>query len=295
MREYLLRLYSFITNYRFRKIIKRALSQSSDQALEKESDDKKRLLPEYYQHLTTEEIRIKATASLTSVSAFLAFTVALLPLIAWKEFDSLFTLSSEESVFSTVLWTLGAFFLPYLSFWIERHISVAGVEAGKEERKQKRRRRSAALLVLLALSVCLFIGVPWRFPSLNETLKHSFLLAGSVMIVLSVGLFLFALEFYDSAAGWRGKEGLHFHLAGIASNSFIFGVSLALTGSALMVCTLNFAIGRVLAIGTLLVLVTMTEIERALWDLDREDKNALTPPNAQQTSSKQPSTFANPL
>ncbi|HLJ30403.1 MAG TPA: hypothetical protein VKY85_27100 [Candidatus Angelobacter sp.] len=278
MREYLLRLYSFITNYRFRKIIKRALSHRSDQAVAKELDNQKVLLPTYYQNLTTEEIRTKATASLTSVSAFLGFSVALLPLIAWREFDALFTLSSKESRWYTALWTMAAFLLPYLSFWIERHISVASVEGGKkEERDRKRRFRSAALLVLLALSVCLFIGIPWWFPAWNITFKHSFLLAGTVMIVLSVAFFLFALEFYDSAAGWRGKEGLHFHLAGIASNSFIFGVSLALTGSALMVCALDFVVGRVLAIGTLLVLVAMTEIERALWDLEREYENPSTP------------------
>ena len=64
---------------------------------------------------------------------------------------------------------------------------------------------------------------------------------------------------------------MHFHLAGIASNSFSFGVSLALMGSALAVCAMNFVIGRVLAAATLVVLVTMTEIERALWDLDKED------------------------
>ena len=269
MRELLLRLYSFITNYRFRKTIKEALSKSSNQAQENEPDEREALLPEYYQQLTTEEICRKATASLTSVSALLAFTVALLPLIAWKEFDNLFTIP-EESRERTFWWTFLAFLLPYLTFWIERHISVASVERGEQERKRKRSRRSWALLLSLALSICLFVGMPFWLSTLKCTFRQSFLLAGTVMILLSVVFLLFALEFYDSATGWRGKKGLHFHLAGIASNSFIFGVSLAFTGSALTVCAVNFVTGQVLVVGTLLVLVAMTEIERALWDLEKK-------------------------
>jgi hypothetical protein len=45
---------------------------------------------------------------------------------------------------------------------------------------------------------------------------------------------------------------------------------LAFTGAALTVFEFNFVIGQILVIGTLLVLVALTEIERALWDLDRE-------------------------
>jgi hypothetical protein len=228
-------------------------------------------LPNYYDALKIEEIRAKAAASLTSVSAFLAFSVAVVPLVAWKEFDALFTLSSEESLHSTILWTVVAFLLPYLSFWFERYISAASVEGGGPiERKQKRFRRSLLLILSLALSLLLLLLGPLYSP-LCEVLKHAFLLAGEVMILLSVVFFLFALEFYDSASGWRGDRGLHFHLAGIAGNSFSFGVSLALMGSALAVCAMNFVIGRLLAAVTLVVLVSMTEIERALWDLDKED------------------------
>lgn len=273
IRNYLLRLYSFITNYRFRKTIKSALSAGNHPALGKEEQNKA-LLPEYYQHLTTDEIRSKATASLTSVSAVLAFSIAVLPLIGWKEFDTLFSLSPHESWTTAVVLTLPAFLLPYLSFWTERHISIASVEQDKP--KEKRFWRSVTLVISLGLSACFFIGLPLCFPALKETLKHSFLLAGGSMILLSIVFFLFALEFYDSAAGWRGGEGLHFHLAGIASNSFIFGLSLALTGAALSVCSFNLTLGDALAVGILFVLVTMTEIERGLWDLDKEGKKSPT-------------------
>jgi hypothetical protein len=254
VRNILLRLYSLVSNYRLRGMLKKGLDP-----------------PNYYNTPKMEEIRAKASASLTSVSAFLAFTVAVLPLITWKEFDALFTLSSEESIYSTILWTVAAFVLPYLTFWFERYISAASVEDGSDaERKQKRFRRSLQLILSLALSLLLFLLAP-LCPSLRDVLKHAFLLAGAVMILLSVVFFLFALEFYDLASGWRGQIGLHFHLAGIASNSFLFGVSLTLMGSALTVCAVNFVVGRLLAATTLVVIVTMTEIESALWDLDKSD------------------------
>jgi hypothetical protein len=108
--------------------------------------------------------------------------------------------------------------------------------------------------------------------SLCELFKLAFLLAGAIMTVLSVVFFLLALEFYDSADGSRGDLGLHFHLASIASNSYLFGVSLALMGASLTVCASNFVIGRLLAACTLVVINAMTEIERALWDLGKEQR-----------------------
>lgn len=269
MRKRLLRIYSFITNYRYRKILKEALAKGGSTAPGKQPGENQALLPRYYQRLTTEIIVQKATASLTSVSALLAFTVALVPFIVWKQFDNFSTIPEDRRHLIT-LWTATAFLLPYLTFWIERHISVAGVEDDERVRKKKRSWRSWALVVSLVLSVCLFAGMPWLEAAWQDTFKQSFLLAGTAMILLSAVFLLFALEFYDSAAGWRGGVGLHFHLAGIASNSFVFGISLAFTGAALTVFEFNFVIGQILVIGTLLVLVALTEIERALWDLDKE-------------------------
>lgn len=84
MRKRLLRVYSFITNYRYRKIVKLALARGDQPGPEKEPAETNALLPRYYQGLKTEVIVQKATASLTSVSALLAFTVALVPLIVWS-------------------------------------------------------------------------------------------------------------------------------------------------------------------------------------------------------------------
>jgi hypothetical protein len=253
MRSILLAIYCRLTNYRFRKLLKKGLRP-------------------YYPDLTVEAIRMKAGASLTSVSAFLAFVVAVLPLVASKEFDILFRLSSEEDLHHTIWCTALAFFLPYSSFWFERYISAVSVEFIDESvRKAKRFRRSSLLILSLAASVFLILGAPSLWPSWGELLKLAFLLAGAIMTVLSVAFFLFALEFYDSATGWRGDVGLHFHLASMASNSYLFGVSLALMGASLTVCAANFVIGRLLAACTLVVLIAMTEIERALWDLDTKE------------------------
>jgi hypothetical protein len=154
MRKRLLRVYSFITNYRYRKIVKLALARGDQPGPEKEPAETNALLPRYYQGLKTEVIVQKATASLTSVSALLAFTVALVPLIVWKQFDNLFTIS-EYSRHMVVFWTAVAFLLPYLTFWIERHISVANVEEDKKVRRKNRYWRSWALVFSLVLSVCI--------------------------------------------------------------------------------------------------------------------------------------------
>lgn len=254
MRKILLLIYCYMTNYRFRSLLAKGLKA-------------------YYPGLTVETIRTKAGASLTSVSAFLAFVVTVLPLVASKEFDILFKLSSEEALHHIIWCTALAFGLPYSSFWFERYISAVSVETVDDSvRKTKRFRRSSLLILSLVASVFLFLGAPALWPSLGELFKLAFLLAGAVMTVLSVVFFLLALEFYDSAAGWRGDVGLHFHLASIASNSYLFGVSLALMGASLTVCASNFMIGRLLAACTLVVINAMTEIERALWDLGKEQR-----------------------
>lgn len=145
MRKRLLRVYSFITNYRYRKIVKLALARGDQPGPEKEPAETNALLPRYYQGLKTEVIVQKATASLTSVSALLAFTVALVPLIVWKQFDNLFTIP-EDSRHMVVFWTAVAFLLPYLTFWIERHISVCKCRRGQKSPQEE------ALLEVLGFS-----------------------------------------------------------------------------------------------------------------------------------------------
>jgi hypothetical protein len=118
----------------------------------------------------------------------------------------------------------------------------------------------------LAASLFLFLGTPELGDDWRQVFGHAFPLAGVAMMVLSVFFLVFALEFYDSASGWRGVKGLHFHLASIASNSYMFGVSLALTGLALNLCLVSLLAGRLVAAATLIVLVVMIELERHLWD-----------------------------
>jgi hypothetical protein len=253
MRALLLSAYCWVTNYRFRRLVTSGLKP-------------------YYTNLTIDVIRAKAGASLTSVSAFLAFAVAVLPFLASMEFNTLKLLFETEKLrHEMTLCTTLAIFLPYSSFWLERHISAVSVETSDARvRKTRRFWRSSFLILSLVASLLLFLAAPQFWPSRDDLFKLSFVLAGAVMVVLSVVFLLFALEFYDSAAGWRGNVGLHFHLAGIASNSYVFGVSLTLMGASLTVCASHLLIGRLLASGTLAVLVGMTEIERALWDLSKE-------------------------
>jgi hypothetical protein len=263
VRNSLLWLYCVFTNYRFRKLLPDLQ------------------IPDYYSKLTIEEIRAKATASLTSASAFLGFTVAvLIPLVVWEDFRKVFEFTPNESKCSVLRWAIVAFALPYITFWCERYISAASVE--KKDRQQKRARRSVALVLFLVASLFLFLGAP-EFDGWRQVLQHAFPLAGVAMIVLSVFFLVFALEFYDSASGWRGVEGLHFHLASIASNSYMFGVSLALTGLALNLSLLNLLAGQLVGAATMIVLVVMIELERHLWDsqkLEASNKNNTPPSNA---------------
>lgn len=253
MRLVLLSMYCWLTNYRFRKLLTKGL-------------------PPYYHTLTIEAIRSKAGASLTSVSAFLGFVVAVITWLATQEFGNLFALSSEEAIHQMLWCTALAFILPYSSFWLERYISAVSVETTDHAERRKRRRwRSSVLVLSLLASLFLFLGAPALLPSLH-VFRPAFSAAGAIMTLLSVVFLLFALEFYDSATSWRGDVGMHFHLASIASNSYLLGVSLALMGASLSVCLSKpyYFIGRLLAACTLMVLVMMTEIERALWDLSKE-------------------------
>jgi hypothetical protein len=101
-------------------------------------------------------------------------------------------------------------------------------------------------------------------------LRSAFSLCGFALIFLSTLFQAFSIEFYDSASGWRGGEeqegvALRFHLAGLASHSFLFGLCFAILGVSLLVCQVRFWIGSVATILLLFAVVAMTEIERELW------------------------------
>lgn len=214
-----------------------------------------------------EAIRTKAGASLTSVSALLGFVVAVIAWLATLKLDVLYRFLHSERARHQILgyaaWALG---LPYLSFWLQRYISAVSGETKDHDKQRKKRRLGSPCLFLflsLAASVFLFLGAPAIWPS--GAFRPGFVLAGVIMTACSVVLLLFALQFYDSAAGLSDDVGLHSHIASIASNSYLLGVSFALTGASLCVCfSEHFLTGRWLAASALVVLVTMTEIERAL-------------------------------
>jgi len=253
MRRALLIFYCWVTNYRFRRCLSEGLKP-------------------YDQNVSIEQIRTKASSSITSVSTFLGFVVAVIVWLATQEFVNFSELlTAEEARHQLILYTALALFLPYSGFWLERYISAVSVEKNKDrvQKGKMRRWRSLLLILSLAASVFLFLGVPTRWPS--TVFIRAFSLAGLIMTALSVVLLVFALEFYDSAAGWRGDVGLHFHLASIASNSYFLGVSLALIGASLCVCVSKYRTGRLLATSTLVLLITITEIERALWDLEKSE------------------------
>jgi len=106
MRRNLLLIYCFLTNYRFRKDLAEGL------------DD-------YYRDLEIEVIRTKAGASLTAVSTFLAFVVAVIAWLATQQFNTLSELLKKEEARHHIIWcTALAFALPYLGFWLERSISA---------------------------------------------------------------------------------------------------------------------------------------------------------------------------
>jgi hypothetical protein len=128
----------------------------------------------------------------------------------------------------------------------------------------------------------------------QELVRDAFLLSGFALIILSAVLLLFAIEFYDSASGWRGDtseppevgsmtsyrggmqprtspaahapSAFHFHLASIASNSTLVGVCLGLVGVSELLYFVDLRLGSVTTCFKLFMLVLMTEVERALWD-----------------------------
>jgi hypothetical protein len=252
MRDALLYAYCLLTNYRFRSYVTGGLRS-------------------YYPDLTIDEVRAKAGASLTSVSALLAFVVAVLPFAASTQLSRVEGMFEfEKARHQLYLCVTLALILPYSSFWLERHISAAKVETSDPaEREKLRCSRTFFLVLSIFASLFLFFIAPCVLPSWLQFFQLGFALAGAAMTVLSVVFLLFALEFYDSAAGWRGDATWHFHFASIASNSYVFGLSLALVGACLTICTSHFLIGRVLATVALFAVVAITEIERALWDLGK--------------------------
>lgn len=226
-------------------------------------------LPCQYVTLDPEKIRSKAGASLNAAGVFLALTIAI------------FAAAMSSSGFATSLnvtlesgwYTRGdcvvIVILLYLVIRQERVLSRNG----------KKVLRYLVLILLLALSAFVFMVGPFcvsRWPVISRfvsdvTLRPVLPVAGFLLAIVAAFFEVFAMEFYDSASGWRGgdKVGgtyLRFHLASLASHAFLFGVCFAILSVPLLFAQIHFWVGSVLTIVALFVLVLMTEIERELWN-----------------------------
>jgi deazaflavin-dependent oxidoreductase (nitroreductase family) len=147
-------------------------------------------------------------------------------------------------------------------------------------------RRYFSLFVLLGASLLLFLAGPLvsrseGAPFSQGMLKPAFTLAGFVTVTGSALFQFFAIELYDSAAGWRGGEKdagrkLRFHLAGLASHSYLVGLSFTLLGASLLLVQTNFWIASSITLVALFGLVTVSEIERELWERKDERLHLFT-------------------
>lgn len=259
MRGALLKFQSWLIGYRFREFLGEPLK-----------------VPAYYEELKVDRIRSKAGTSLNAAGVFLAFSIAVLAaVIAAPEYRQalagVFVEHRRVSVVDSLL-VLG---LLYFVIRQEKSLSMA----------EEKTWRYVVLFCLLGLSFFLFMIGPLNFKLENTVvgplvaraaLESAFLVSGFLSIILSALFQVFAIEFYDSASGWRGgeKEGgraLRFHLASIASHSFFFGVSFAVLGVSLLLSLIHFSAASIITLSALLVLVAVTEIERELWVRKEED------------------------
>lgn len=249
-RGLLLRAYAWLIAYRFREQLGPPLR-----------------LPLFYEaKLSLQQVQDKARSSGATSGVFFAFSIAILAaLMASEELRN----ELECGWFIVRAWKvwLGIFLLnvgfPYWLIWQERFISAL---SSLEIKKGNECGRYFFLFLVLACSVLVPTMLPMhpRYVSEHEVLRRVFSLSGFFLIILSAFFLLLSLEFYDYAAGWRGRREFQFHLASIASHSMSFGLALALVGVSLLLCLLNFGIGRVVTCFSLVVVFALPEIERHL-------------------------------
>jgi hypothetical protein len=252
MRGAILRVYAWLIGYRFRESLKDTLE-----------------LPVYYEKLEVEVIRAKAATSLNAAGVFLALSIAVLVVVMSLENYGKSLTDALRGGWQSITGAIFSVAIPYLAIRQERIISAEGEKGG----------RYFFLFCFLGASLFVFLIAPLTsrmgcpvFGALFSptVLRPALILAGFVLILASAICEVFAVELYDSAAGWRGGNKLagaklRFHLAGLASHSFIFGLSFALLGISLLLAQVHFWIGSCLGLVTLFALVMVTEIERELW------------------------------
>jgi len=251
-----LRFYTFVICYRFRGLLQ-PLS-----------------LPKGLEALPVQTVQKKAAGSLTSAGVFFTLSVvlvaALLGELGAKIKDLLVPLARSPVSFQLLFlgMTMTSVVLPYLVIRQERSITNARVDAGPECEIHVRKCRYTLLWVWLLFSILFYGPVPWIWPATRGLFCQFLATAAFLLIAVSVFFLLFSVEFYDSASSWRGDDcPIHFHLATIAATSYLFGISLALVGAAMLICLLSVRIAGVAVVVTLLMLTAMTEIQRNLWHL----------------------------
>ncbi|OFV98473.1 MAG: hypothetical protein A3H28_04445 [Acidobacteria bacterium RIFCSPLOWO2_02_FULL_61_28] len=222
----------------------------------------------YEKSLSAKDIQAKARASASTAGVFLGFSIAVLAVVLGsKEYW-------QSLLNAPLVWPAST--IPVIVVMIL--FCVVRQERVLSGRGNKCCHYLILILLLFLWTIASLIGPaisryestvlgPFVSPMV---LQPAFSLSGFALIILSALFQVFSIEFYDSASGWRGgqeEEGvvLRFHLAGLASHSFLFGVCFALLGVSLLLCQIQFWIGSVATLAVLLSVVAMTEIERELW------------------------------
>ncbi len=253
-----LRVYVFLIRYRFCKDLTAPLT------------------PPY--PVDVDDVRKKATSSLTSAGVFFGLSVVLMSTFlsdTGKDLMDRVARGIGCCWAGLIVVTLASVVLPYLVIRQERSLTAASVDGKTQSQSTRlRTRRGAILAVLLVVSALFYIVAPWVWWNDSTLFRNAFPIAGFVLVISSVFFLLFSLEFYDSASSWRANKdaALHFHLASMAGVSYLFGISLALVGASLLLCLRGFWVGRVSVVLTLIAVTAMAEIQRNLWDLREEPK-----------------------
>ena len=239
-------------------------------------------VPDEYKKVTTKEIQEKARGSISSVGIFFGLTVAIAAIaIGTTEGRNML---KEAPGFLTepvmAWWLMLCILVPFAVIWGERFISAWNNLSKLHDPHLKQAARTWRFwcyqVPSLVSAIIMFVGIPLFGPwsasaEQQEHLQKVCALAGFTLLAASTFFLLIAVEFYDSASGWRGSNGLRFHLASIASSLYLVGAALAITGIALFICDANFVVGCSIALASLCGILVMTKSERALWDLKNPD------------------------
>lgn len=229
-------------------------------------------IPEDYPSLTSSAIQEKAKASLVTAGVFFGFSVAVLTGVlgtgALK--DSWTTAAKSLSVRSFAFHAFTSFLLPYLAIWFDRFISSTPSDRGHPSR----RWRQWMYRISFTFAFCFFIVYPLFCPRKSQAQTSTAPLSGLALTLTSAVVLLFSLELYDTCIGWKHADDREylFHLANLASHSYVVGLFAALVGVSELFFLLDPWIGRVVTLTTLMACFGLSQIERGLYGLQPRPK-----------------------